>query len=216
MVAEFLPSSDSALKTFPVKFCFFCDVLRLGNSVHTINQVESRRAHNQLSEYGRLRAISKGSFRTLIPIITLFQETMTRRRPKWSVTFMYSTARSTAALPRTEINASSCRTRTWRNLGNRWKGRPQFDCRTFFYDCDQHIQYLFKGVVAVPEKTACSKAIGRNKCPRKPRARFRDLQFFKVKLAAPQIHFLKISWQCNSSPGDQILMKLSPKWLDCV
>ena len=110
----------------------FCEVLRLGNSVHTINQVESRRAHNQLSEYGRLRAISEGSFRTLIPIITLFQETMTRRRPKWSVTFMYSTARSTAALPRTEINASSCRTRTWRNLGNRWKGRPQFDCRTFF------------------------------------------------------------------------------------
>ena len=68
-----------------------------------------------------------------------------------------------------------------------------------------------KGVVAVPEKTACSKAIGQNKRPRKPRARFRDLRFFKVKLAAPQIHFLKISWQCNSSPGDQILIKLSPK-----
>ena len=68
----------------------------------------------------------------------------------------------------------------------------------------------FKGVVAVPVKTACNKAIGQNKRPQKPRASFRDLRFFKVNLAAPQIHFLKISWQCNSSPGDQILMKLSP------
>ena len=40
----------------------------------------------------------------------------------------------------------------------------------------------FKGVVAVPEKTACSKAIGQNKRPRKPRARCLDLRFFKAKL----------------------------------
>ena len=77
--------------------------------------------------------------------------------------------------------------------------------RTFESHC------LVKSVVDVPVKTVCNKAIGQNKRPRKPRARFRDLRFFKVKLAAPQIHFLKISWQCNSSPGDQILMKLSPK-----
>ena len=73
-----------------------------------------------------------------------------------------------------------------------------------------------KGVVAVPVETACDKATGQNKRPLKPRARFRNLRFFKVSLAAPQNHFLKISWQCNSSPDDQILIKLSPKWLDCA
>ena len=80
-----------------------------------------------------------------------------------------------------------------------------FHCNQLFLDL---WRCFFKGVVAVPVKTACDKATSQNKRPRKPRARFRDLRFFKVKLAAPQIHFLKISWQCNSSPGDQILMKL--------
>ena len=68
-----------------------------------------------------------------------------------------------------------------------------------------------KGVVAVSVKTDCNTFVGQNKRPRKPRASFRDLRFLKVKLAAPLIHFLTISWQCNFSSGDQILMKLSPE-----
>ena len=44
-------------------------------------------------------------------------------------------------------------------------------------------QKRIKGVVAVPVKTACYKAIGQNKRPRKPKAIFRDPRFFQSKVS---------------------------------
>ena len=48
---------------FQAEFCYFfseCQVLRLENSAHRIHQVEAWCADDQLSEYGRQGAMSKG------------------------------------------------------------------------------------------------------------------------------------------------------------
>ena len=70
---------------------------------------------------------------------------------------------------------------------------------------------LLMGVVPVPVKMDSSGTFERIHGHRKPRGTFGKFRLIKVTLVTLQSQFSEILFQCSGSPGDPILILISPK-----
>ena len=70
---------------------------------------------------------------------------------------------------------------------------------------------MIKGVVSVPVETGSYELFYRIQRHRKPRGTFGKFRLIKAALGTRQPQFIEISWQCGVSPGDRILILISPK-----